>query len=239
MLVPAADQPTAAEVLLQAVSLTIGATGSLPALSIDITVGPGELHLVYSRERDRSSDIADGLLGLDEAQAGMVCFLRKVWSDLTRREALSLRRCVGRVQSHGNWMDSRSVMENILLPARHHSVVPQEVLREWACELAQRFGLPGLPLQLPAECAPADLESAACVRAFLDRPTLVVLEHPIRFADSPLLPALINAIQQLRRRGGAAIWFTEHLALVRDISIPADRRYQIVGSRLLEVAYKR
>jgi phospholipid/cholesterol/gamma-HCH transport system ATP-binding protein len=112
-------------------------------------------------------------------------------------------------------------------------VLPEHLLLADASALALQFGLPGLPIGLPGDCAAADLERAACVRAFFGRPTLVILEHPMEFQDSSLLTPLMNAIQQVRRRDGAVIWFTEHMANVTDPSIPADGRYRLVGAHLL------
>lgn len=219
--------------------MQISGRGALPGLTLDFVVRPGELELVESRYKERSSAIADVLLGLAAAGSGSVRFLGRAWRDLNRREAFELRRETGRVQGRGNWMDARSVMDNLLLPARHHTVVPERELRERACLLAQQFGLPGLPLLLPGECAPEDLERAACVRAFLGRPALVVLEHPMAFEDSGLLAPLMNAIQQVRRRGGAVIWFTEYASHALEASVSAERHRELIDTQLIDRKPKR
>ncbi len=226
--------PDKARRLLSADGLRIAARGALPALTVDLTLGAGELHLVQTRHKEHSTDIADGLLGLlDEAAAQSVRYQGTRWSDLPVREAFAQRRSVGRVRSEGQWMATRSVMENVLLPSLHHTILPEGPLRESASALALRFGLPGLPSALPDECTSADLERAACIRAFLGRPALVILEHPMEFEDSSLLAPMMNAIQQTRRHGGSVLWFTEHLAHLSDLSIPADCRYRLIGARLL------
>jgi phospholipid/cholesterol/gamma-HCH transport system ATP-binding protein len=115
------------------------------------------------------------------------------------------------------------------------TVLPENLLRADASHLAQRFGLPGLPALLPEECPATDLQRAACIRAFLGRPTLVVLEHPIKFQDSGILEPMTNAIQQVRRRQGAVVWFTEHESVVADLCLPASRRYRISGGQLLDL----
>lgn len=177
----------------------------------------------------------DRLLGLDVSDAGTVRYLGRAWRDLTPPEAFAWRRSIGRVQSRGNWMETRSVMENLLLPLKHHTVVPENILRDSASLLARRFGLPGLPVHLPEACPASDLERAACVRAFLGRPTLVVLEHPMEFEDSSVFEPMIDAIQQVRRRKGAVVWLTRHESIVSDRSVPADRRYRISGGQLLDL----
>jgi phospholipid/cholesterol/gamma-HCH transport system ATP-binding protein len=164
-----------------------------------------------------------------------VRFCDRAWRDLGMREAFELRCDVGRVQASGNWMETRPVMDSLLMPALHHTIVPKPRLRDSASELARRFGLPGLPMQTPDDCAPADLERAACVRAFLGRPALVVLEHPMELEASSLLVPLMNAIQQVRRRGGAVLWFTEHLSQVTDLGVCANRRCELVGTGLVDL----
>jgi phospholipid/cholesterol/gamma-HCH transport system ATP-binding protein len=220
--------------ILSAPGLRLPARGALPVLAIDVVLEPGELQVIHTRHKDRSGDIGDALLGLVAGETP-VRFLDRAWRDLDTREALHLRRSVGRVQARGNWMETRSVMDNLLMPALHNTILTERRLRDSASALARSFGLPGLPMQQPGDCAAADLERAACVRAFLGRPVLVILEHPMEFDDSALLVPLMNAIQQVRRRGGSVLWFTEHMAHVRDASLAADRYCELVDTRLVDV----
>lgn len=219
--------------IVEADAAQIAAAGpSRPALAFGLRVLPGQLHLVHSRDPVRSEVLADALLGLTPASRGAIAFNGEDWRRLPGDTAFNRRRIVGRVPGRGGWMETRSVMDNVLLPMRHHTLLPDATLRTAASDIARRFGLPGLPLQLPGRCAEADLRRAACVRAFLGRPTLVILEHPSGRGDPDLLSPLIDAIQQVRRRRGAVIWLTEHEALLRDHGIPADHRHRIVGAEL-------
>ena len=210
----------------------VPASGPSAAMSMNLEVGPGELVMILSADRRRNRDIVDRLLGLNEPPQAGVTFLGHPWMDQAREQAFLLRRQIGRVQGAGNWMESRSVMDNILLPAMHNTIIAEQELKRDAGAMAKGFGLPGLPTLPPAQCPPADLRRAACVRAFLGRPSLVILEHPLDAEDDGLLSPMMTAIQRVRRRRGAVLWFTEHFDLAVDRSIPADRRLQIVGARL-------
>ena len=233
------DTSVGATPALSASGVRVRARGALPALTLDFVLCPAELHLIHSRHKERSSDIVDALLGLSDAGTGSVRFLDRAWHQLNMREACELRRAVGRVQDRGNWMEARSVMDNVLMPIRHHTILSEQEMRGLASALARQFGLPGLPLLLPGDCAPGDLERAACVRAFLGRPALVVLEHPMAFEDSALLVPLINAIQQVRRRGGAVLWFTEHASHAAEASLSADRHRELVDTQLIDLKRSR
>ena len=220
--------------LLQARLLHIAGSGTFPLLELDLDVHPGELQLVFSQDRMRTTAIVDGLLGLGGPARGDVQCLGRAWKDLTPQAANRLRGSIGRALSRGNWMSGRSVMESVLLPIRHHTVLPDDVLREMACDLAQQFGLPGLPTLPPHQCPESDLQRAACIRAFLGRPQLVFLEHPLDPTDYGFFLPLMEVIQQTRRRQGAVIWFTRNRELFENSSVPADKRLRITGGRLLD-----
>jgi len=115
------------------------------------------------------------------------------------------------------------VATNILLPQLHHTD-PSE-LRERAIALSCAFGLSGLPLVRPGELAASDLARAACVRAFLGDPALVLLESPVRFAN--LMPPLLNALIAARDGGAAVVWFTRSDLVWRDSSVPATVRLRL------------
>jgi phospholipid/cholesterol/gamma-HCH transport system ATP-binding protein len=102
--------------------------------------------------------------------------------------------------------------------------------------LAERFGLPGVPLGLPGDFTPADLQRAACVRAFLGRPSLILLQEPTIGVASEILPPLIQVIQDARNRGAAVIWLTRESAIWNDTSIPTTHRYRLVARQLMEVS---
>ena len=232
---PDTRTPPTGNNIIEARRIRLAPRSGSAMLEVDLEVLPGQLHLIYSDDPDSSRAISDVLLGLCDAAQGEVRLHGRAWAEIPPRDAYRLRSSIGRVASKGNWMDTRPVMENILLPLRHHTVLPDELLHEMACDFAQRFGLPGLPTLLPGQCPEPDLQRAACVRAFMGRPELVILEHPLEFADTGLLPPLVDAVQQVRRRQGSVIWFTRRRAVLEDHGIPADRRYRIAGRQLLEL----
>ena len=185
---PDTRTPPTGNNIIEARRIRLAPRSGSAMLEVDLEVLPGQLHLIYSDDPDSSRAISDVLLGLCDAAQGEVRLHGRAWAGIPPRDAYRLRSSVGRVASKGNWMDTRSVMENILLPLRHHTVLPDELLHKMACDFAQRFGLPGLPTLLPGQCPEPDLQRAACVRAFMGRPELVILEHPLEFADAGLLP---------------------------------------------------
>ena len=143
-------------------------------LDENIEVSLKELCVMFQVEPDTVMELIEE--GIIEPRSGSISFLGRNWAKLPPDQANALRGRIGRVFNTGNWVNHLSVMDNILLPQHHHTRRSVRRLCDEAGLLAEQFGLPGLPLRRPGDLTAADLQRAACVRAFLGRPTLVLLE---------------------------------------------------------------
>ena len=196
----------------------------------------GELVLIHYEKPRMGLTLADACTGLVHPEKGTVAFLGKDWSDLPPDTANALRGRIGRVFRQGKWLSHLSVMANILLPQLHHTRHSAAELRDEAAAMAVRFRLPGVPAGRPGDLMRADLQRAACVRAFIGHPSLIVLEDPTAGKFSVITPELINVIRWARDYGATVIWLTLENVVWRDQTIPATTRYQMVGRTLMEVA---
>lgn len=201
-----------------------------------MTLRGGELALIDVSELDQASAFADACAGLISPSMGAVCFLGRDWTRLPARTADALRGRIGRLFCRGNWLDHLSLLENILLPALHHTHRPLAELRDEAARLARRFSLPGVPVGRPGEFMQSDLQRAACVRAFLGNPAMIILEEPTAAVYPDIMPVLVNTMREARNRGAAVIWLVEDNKVWRDPSIPATHRYRMAAHELVEVA---
>jgi phospholipid/cholesterol/gamma-HCH transport system ATP-binding protein len=208
---------------------------SLPPMSLRLAAG--ELALIEAPEPSLAAAFADLAAGLLPAASGAVRFLGLDWAELTRDSASALRARIGRVFGDGGWIAHLDVATNVILPALHHTSRSEERLRERAAELAMQFGLPGLPLSRPAQLPRADLARAACVRALLGEPRLLLLESPLqRGVMLELERPLLDACARLRRGGGAVIWLTQTAAIWNDPAIPAAHRLRLSDHGLARAA---
>jgi phospholipid/cholesterol/gamma-HCH transport system ATP-binding protein len=198
-----------------------------PPPEIDLRLAPGEFALIDARHSVRPTWLADICCGLLPLASGSACFLGHDWSGLPVDYAAALRGRIGRVFLSGAWIGFIDVATNILLPQLHHTRTSAEALTEQATALSCTFGLPGLPLVRPSDLTASDLARAACVRAFLGEPELVLLESPVQGRFATLIPPLLNALASARDRGAAAIWFTRSDLIWRDPSLPVSYRLRL------------
>lgn len=197
-------------------------------------VEAGELVLVQVASLEQAEIWADVGSGLLLPREGRVRILGNDLAGLDMESGNWLRGRIGRVFSRGGWLDRLSLMDNILLQARTHSLRGERALRREASGLAEAFDLPGIPLGMPDQFRRAELQRAACVRAFLGSPALVLLEDPTYGVRTGILGPLMGAIRAARNRGAAVIWFTPSLEIWRDRTLPATRRYRMAGRELVE-----
>ena len=215
--------------------LTTDPFGRSASDELNIEVFGGDLFLIRLARSEQASTFADACAGLIQPLRGAVYFLGRNWLELPPDLANALRGRIGSIFTAGNWINHLSLMENILLPQLYHTHRTVGRIRDEAGELADRFGLPGVPLGLPGDFAPGDLQRAACVRAFLGRPSLVLLQEPTIGIGSEIVSPLIQAIRNARDRGAAVIWLTRESVIWNDATIPVTHRYRLVARKLVEV----
>ena len=217
------------------VKLVAGQRDGGETITLEMNLFGGDLALINIERPRIGSILADACCGLHQAAEGSIFFLSKDWSSLPSDTANALRGRIGRVFTFGNWINRMTLLENILLPQLHHTRRKFVELRDEAVHLAAHFGLPGLPTGLPDDVMRADHQRAACTRAFLGRPSLILLEEPTFGVYPDILPPLINAIRNACDRGCGVIWLTMEDQVWIDPLLPATRRYRLTAHKLMEV----
>ena len=200
---------------------------------VSLTLNPGDLILLRLEKEHLRLPLADAASGLADPAEGRILFAGKSWTELSAGDSARQRASIGRVFEDGGWISSMDVDENILLGQRHHSGRPDKQIMDEAAHLARLFGLPGLPRGSPARTRRRDLSIAACVRAFLGEPILLLLENPTADVYSELMPGLMRAIRVARDRGAAVLWLTADSRTWTDSGIRPTRRCMMSGSQLL------
>jgi predicted ABC-type transport system involved in lysophospholipase L1 biosynthesis ATPase subunit len=197
----------------------------LPAITLRV----GELALLRVPTTARLREVTELCCGFMTPPGLSVRLLGKDWTELDEAQRRLLRARIGVVPSDGGWAPHLGVAESVLLPALAHRIAGAEELRERAALLCRRLGLPGLPLDRPRALREAELARAACARALLLRPALLILENPIQGeATQELRLPLLDLLAETT--GMASLWLTTSRQLWRDPTIPATARYRLTGA---------
>lgn len=188
----------------------------LPPVAFNLQVRPGDCIIIETRDLEAASAFADLCSGVVSLREGTVHFKGLDWFDLKEPRLSALRGCIGRVFQKNGWIDMYSVAINILLPSLHHTTIDEDRLVDQAMVLCHKFGLPGLPMDTPREATEIDLARAACVRALLCNPDLLLLEYPAEGSSGDLMSPLLEMLNVAQNRGVGIICFTRQLSLWDD-----------------------
>ncbi|MEO8429832.1 MAG: organic solvent ABC transporter ATP-binding protein [Verrucomicrobiota bacterium] len=200
--------------------------------NISFGLNPGELLLVRIERENERLPLADVTEGLVPPAHGTVTFLGDDWQRLSADHAAAQRGKIGRLFEDEGWISDLDVDENIVLAQRHHTQRTEEEIREEALKFARMFGLPGLPRGRPGKVRRWDLRKAACIRAFLGQPMLIILEQPVRGVYADFMAPLLNAVQSARTHGAAVLWTVTDPQIWNNSGIRAASRAKMLGSEL-------
>ena len=159
-------------------------------------------------------------------------FLGESWSTVAHDAKLAARAKIGRVFDEPGWISELDMDENITLSQRHHTRRTESAIRDEASELARLFSLPGLPQGRPSSMRAPDLRRAACVRALLGEPELLILERPTAGVYPAIMPALMAGVRSARSRGAAVLWTTDNWDVWNDPGIKPTIRCKMTGSQM-------
>lgn len=199
---------------------------------VSFSLRRSELMLVRLEAGNLRVPLADAAQGLIEPVQGSVSFCGKRWPDYAHRARLTARAKIGRVFDEPGWISELDMDDNITLSQQHHTRRPQSAIRDEAAELSRRFALPGLPQGKPAAMRAPDLRRAACVRALLGEPELLILERPNKGVYPEIMPALMASLRAARTRGAAVLWITDDWDVWNDPGIKPTIRGLMAGSQM-------
>jgi phospholipid/cholesterol/gamma-HCH transport system ATP-binding protein len=195
-------------------------------------LGAGDLLLVRIERENERLPLADASEGLLRTDRGTVTFLEDDWATLSTDEAAAQRGKIGRLFDDEGWISDLDVDENILLGQLHHTKRTESEIMDEALKFARVFGLPGLPRGRPEKTRRWDLRKAACIRAFLGRPALIILEQPVRGVYADFIAPLLDAVQSARRRAAAVLWTVTDPRIWTSAARIATARARMRGSEL-------
>jgi phospholipid/cholesterol/gamma-HCH transport system ATP-binding protein len=199
---------------------------------LNLSLAAGDLAVVLLEKEEVRIPLADAAEGLVAPVQGVVTFLGEDWQTMTADRAAAQRGRIGRVFECESWLSDLDVDQDITLAEQHHTHREIKEIEEEAVNLCHIFGLPGLPHGRPSSVPWQDLQKAACVRAFLGSPVLILLENPTVGTYADVIAPLIIAVHDACRRGAAVLWMTNELQVWNHPGLCATARCRMIGSQM-------
>ncbi len=195
---------------------------------VSFSLARGSVTVVFGPSGAGKSTLLNGAVGELPQSAGSITVLGESLPRPNVRSLFTLRRKMGVMLQGNGLLTDLSVFENVALPLRTHTDLPEAVIRELVS-----MKLAAVGLAEAAELDPRQLSGGMARRVALAR--AVVMDPPLMFYDEPLTgldPIACGVIVNLIRRLNDALGMTS-LVITHDVAeaLPIADRVLIVANR--------
>ena len=201
---------------------------------LDLDVHRGEILGVVGGSGSGKSVLLRTIVGLNPPRAGTIEVLGQ---DLAgRRDVEALEARWGVLFQDGALFSSLTVDENIQVPLKEHSTLPQRMLDEIAALKVAMVGLaPDACHKYPAQLSGGMRKRAGLARALALDPEILFLDEPTAGLDPIGAAGFDRLIRQLRDSLGLTVFMVTHdldsLHTICDrIAVLADQKLESIGS---------
>jgi phospholipid/cholesterol/gamma-HCH transport system ATP-binding protein len=198
---------------LEEVRLAYGNRVVLDGLSLDIVAGA--ITCVIGLSGSGKSTLLRLINGLRHPQAGRVIVGDRDVAHLRGAELMDFRRHIGFSFQFSALFDSLTIGENVALPLREHTDLPDQQIRERVTATLASVGLPDVYDRFPSELSGGMVKRAGFARAVINEPDCVLYDEPTTGLDPIITGILTDVIIELRSRlGGTAVVVSHDLGSV-------------------------
>lgn len=203
---------------------------------IDLQVRRSEIFALIGGSGSGKSTLLREMILLQRPDSGAIRVLGVDLADLGDADALDLRLRWGVMFQHGGLFGSLTVTENVGLPLREHTALPDPLIDEIA---AWKLGMTGLEpevgAQYPSELSGGMLKRASLARALALDPELLFLDEPTAGLDPESAGEVDQLVRRLRDLFGLTIVMITHdldllWQLADRVAVLADGKVQGIGS---------
>jgi phospholipid/cholesterol/gamma-HCH transport system ATP-binding protein len=189
---------------LEDVGIRYGEKVVMQHLSLDIV--EGAITCIIGLSGAGKSTILRLLNGLRRPDAGRVFLGDRDIAGLHERDLIEVREKIGFSFQFAALFDSLSVFDNVALPLRERTKMPEDKIRSLVEETLESVGLANVIDRFPAELSGGMVKRAGFARAVISNPECVLYDEPTTGLDPIITHVLTDLIIRLRARlNGTAV----------------------------------
>jgi phospholipid/cholesterol/gamma-HCH transport system ATP-binding protein len=189
---------------LENITVRYGSKVIMQNLSIDII--EGAITCIIGLSGAGKSTILRLLNGLKRPDEGSVFVKGQDITRLPERELIEIRRKIGFSFQFAALFDSLSVGENVALPLREHTKMPDAEIRALVSQTLESVGLSHVEDRFPSELSGGMVKRAGFARAVITNPEAVLYDEPTTGLDPIITHLLTDTIVRLRKKlNGTAV----------------------------------
>lgn len=181
---------------------------------ISFCVGKGEFTAIMGASGSGKSTLLNVISTIDRVSCGEIRVEGKQLTKMKENDLSVFRRDrLGFIFQEYNLLDTLTIGENIVLPLNLKKV-PAEKSAEELGRVAEALGVTAQLDKFPCELSGGQRQRAACARAIITNPALILADEPTGALDSANARNLMKTFQMMNRSLGSTILMVTHDALM-------------------------
>jgi phospholipid/cholesterol/gamma-HCH transport system ATP-binding protein len=189
---------------LEDIGIRYGPKVVMQNLSLDIV--EGAITCIIGLSGAGKSTILRLINGLKRPDAGRVLLQGRDIATVPERDLIAVREKIGFSFQFAALFDSLSIFENVALPLRERTKLPETKIRSLVEETLESVGLANVIDRFPSELSGGMVKRAGFARAVISNPQCVLYDEPTTGLDPIITHVLTDLIIRLRQRlNGTAV----------------------------------
>jgi phospholipid/cholesterol/gamma-HCH transport system ATP-binding protein len=198
---------------------------------VSFALAPGTVTALLGPSGAGKSTLLYAITGELAPSAGALRVLGQPMPRPNVRELFALRRRMGVLLQGNGLLTDLDVLENVALPLRHHTPLPEPVLRELVTMKLAAVGLGEAGALLPQELSGGMARRVALARALVLDPPLMLYDEPLTGLDPIAVGVILDLIRRLNDSLGlTSVVVTHH---VQETLRIADRVLVVANAGLV------
>lgn len=219
------------EPIIECVDLVCGYGTKAILEDINITIRRGEICALLGGSGSGKSTLLRTIVGLLPPLSGEVRVFGVNLNELGEQERNAYLMRTGMLFQYGALFGSRSILDNIALPLREHTQLPEPVIEEMVLQRLALVGLVGLEKRLPSDVSGGQRKRVALARATILDPEIVFCDEPSAGLDPVVAAGLDSVLRRFQELFGMTMVVVTHE--LESIKVLADRVVMLSKGRVL------
>lgn len=208
-------------------NVTAGYGDEIIIRDISFDVRPGEIFAILGRSGCGKSTLFKVIVGLIQSSSGEVIVDGEQVLEVMENESEKMLRKIGVLFQSGALFTSMTLAENVALPLRRHTDLPERTIENLVHLKLSEVGLSGYGGFLPAELSGGMRKRAALARAMALDPKILFFDEPSADLDPVTSAELDQTILQINKSLGTTMVIVTHelasIIAIADRAIMLDR----------------
>jgi phospholipid/cholesterol/gamma-HCH transport system ATP-binding protein len=227
------DLQTESEIFVEVEHMTAGYGDTVILKDITFDVRRGEILCMIGGSGCGKSTVIRTLVGLLKPMSGVVRVFGQDPSALEEEQRIPFLRHIGMLFQNGALLGSMTVGDNVALPYREHTNLPDQVIGKIVESKLAMVGLPNTADLMPSELSGGMRKRASLSRAMALDPTLLLCDEPSAGLDPIVAAGIDVTLRDLQRNLGMTMLVVTHE--LPSVALIADRVVMLHAGEVMAI----